>query len=718
MANVTPTTSCHANQLFIILFQTPTTTNLAQLRIVMRSWWEEEELKPGRLSDEEGKGDEATVLFGRRWKGRGSWYSAPAPRGGIAVAADGRRPFHFRHSWVKARRGLPRDRADRVYVGAGLGAKAREGTGALYDRRARSWYLPEGASPAVVRKLRQATGDAQARFALGRRAAVDFQRYIERMDGVDDELAVDAAGPISLGSLGATPADRLGFWRALADHEGPGRRLQARIVMELPEELDPAAMRRVLAAFNRELEARGLPHHGVVHRPPGGAGRNWHVHVVYSDRPAVRDDDGGWSFAARKDRDAGGPRWIRRLRQVWAEAANAELERAGARVRFHPGGYRTLGIIKAPGEHLGPRRSALERQGLPTAAGIRNAMRERAWRRAEVVARTVRRLSLARAVTERFDAEPGLRRLARALGVAARFEAAHDRRLRHRFDGGEMEDVVLRAERRANWARAQLELAGSQRRPVLERVLLSAQQAGARIGREAEIRGGRIDAGRKMSGALAEAAERELAEAVRTREAEARLARLADAISALSEVRAVAGARARGMSETAWRHSARPLAVRRVDTWLTKLPKADGRAWSDVLAADPMKGAVRFDAVEHFLGRAEASGARELQAAARAALADPVAFERLRRAGRRREVEGLSEGLAAWPAGELPDAAAAADPERLARRLALMRREEFERLAARVASGARARPLIPLFEEVARDRGWTLARARRNDIER
>jgi hypothetical protein len=67
--------------------------------------------------------------------------------------------------------------------------------------------------------------------------------------------------------------------------------------------------------------------------------------------------------------------WVISLKDAWCRACNAVLEEEGHPKRYHPGGYKDLGIAAEPTKHLGTRASALEAQGFMTAAGRDNTER-------------------------------------------------------------------------------------------------------------------------------------------------------------------------------------------------------------------------------------------------------------------------------------------------------------------------------------------------------
>lgn len=215
-------------------------------------------------------------------------------------------------------------------------------------------------------------------------AAAAHQAYIERHGRwAADSDSVEKDGEdqaISFGMIGETVEERLEFWRRVEEIERENGRVQCRLVIELPHELTGSERRVVISDFARAFDMRALPWHAVAHRPDAHSDqRNYHCHIVYCDRPAVRTAPSEWKFLHVKDRTAQGRAWIRALRQRYAEMANIALERGGHQKRYDHRSYIEMGIEKAPGVHLGPGASALERTGVPTAAGSTVIERERAF---------------------------------------------------------------------------------------------------------------------------------------------------------------------------------------------------------------------------------------------------------------------------------------------------------------------------------------------------
>ncbi|WP_458098459.1 MobA/MobL family protein [Roseomonas sp. WA12] len=67
--------------------------------------------------------------------------------------------------------------------------------------------------------------------------------------------------------------------------------------------------------------------------------------------------------------------WVISIKDAWCRACNEVLEEEGHQKRYHPGGYKDLGIEAEASKHLGTKAAALEAQGFMTAAGQANTER-------------------------------------------------------------------------------------------------------------------------------------------------------------------------------------------------------------------------------------------------------------------------------------------------------------------------------------------------------
>ncbi|MFN8727118.1 MAG: MobA/MobL family protein [Rhodospirillales bacterium] len=391
-----------------------------------------EDLKAGRL--DEGK-SEASLLSGRGSHGspmvlRRAVFHSPRK---VAMARDApglsfragptaelaRRttvaPFHMAHSFVSRPRSRTTPRG--VTNGTRVAVFPRKAEvailraeGGRYHNRHHVWTLPSNSAflktqtGAAMRSivagyahLRRRDGQGVAKHAKTIRL---FQDYIERATMGQaqraEELESDEKGLISVGNLGATRAERQGFWAAVeAVEKRADARLQCRIIAELPYWIQPADRRAIVERFGAAFEARQLGWWAAVHRPDVAKGsdpRNFHLHLVYHDRGFLGryvefgpDKDGKLRalpgapiFEKFKDREARGQAWIVEIKAQLADIINDVVLTAAIRDGVHPvrlafpGSYAELGITQVGQRHLGAKRTALERVGVGTRVGMQN----------------------------------------------------------------------------------------------------------------------------------------------------------------------------------------------------------------------------------------------------------------------------------------------------------------------------------------------------------
>ncbi len=391
-------------------------------------------LRPGKLLDEyaaeaqmHGSIHRATVgfylrttnrVFGRRnapikQKPKFAARAAKMIAAGVTPAALS--TFHFRSSSVARPRSAPTApgpvrRGERVAVYPSSSAERAIvlHNGGVYCNRSRAITVPsdrpflkteigkylQSKEAAVIRHYRLSSRSVRD----GRTSPVDFQTYIDRADLPEEqrskELESDRLGYISFGTLGETFEARTGFWKQVGIHESrEGARLQSRIEAELPHWISPEDRREIARRFCALLMLRGLPYWCSVHLPgPKSDPRNFHMHVVWHDRPVIGHQidyeilpDGslkprctGPIFAPKKDPDVRKKHWIDELREKYAEIVNDVIEEHALRTNrspshlYFPGTNKALGINEPPQKHLGPRRSAIERNARQSSRGAVN----------------------------------------------------------------------------------------------------------------------------------------------------------------------------------------------------------------------------------------------------------------------------------------------------------------------------------------------------------
>lgn len=203
---------------------------------------------------------------------------------------------------------------------------------------------------------------------------------------------------------------------------GRGGRIQNRIIAELPHELDPHERLRVVRDFTNKLTEKGLPCWAVIHAPDeNNDERNYHVHIVYYDRPAAKMADPKdptrlvWDFEIveqrrfenrhvrrvrpflqDKDREVSDRGWVKSLRKSWEFVLNEGMRDAGLSKRYDARTYKEMGIELEPLKHIPSKTFNKERKGDLTPEGVSLARRQWDILLEKVVANNYRRTALRR----------------------------------------------------------------------------------------------------------------------------------------------------------------------------------------------------------------------------------------------------------------------------------------------------------------------------------
>lgn len=320
---------------------------------------------------------ETAALAGQASGGRGRYARTPdftAPTAGSTrPRSDRGSTFHFSHKVISKRNDISENNRTQTTSSAHQGYIERPSATAQADARAEK-AIRDVPSPGAE------NGDI-----------ADGYTYPDRF--------IDA-GRASFGTLGKTKAERRAFWDDVERHEGRKSRVQSRIIAELPHELNDEERASLACTFCQAFEERGLPYWATIHKPgKRNDDKNHHLHITYFDRPSGRDAGGTWSHAhtevrqkksrhryktrphvSSKHPDTRDRDWPRRLRRNFSDAANFQLALGGYEKRYDPRSYRESGIEKEPTEHLGNKLSSMEKIGLDTVAGRRNAKKEIRWR--------------------------------------------------------------------------------------------------------------------------------------------------------------------------------------------------------------------------------------------------------------------------------------------------------------------------------------------------
>jgi hypothetical protein len=223
---------------------------------------------------------------------------------------------------------------------------------------------------------------------------------IELSNGFTYPGRISDKGRTSFGTIGKTKSERKEFWNVVEQNEARSARVQNRIIAELPVELEQIERVHVALDFCQNFEDRKLPYWVALHAPSKrNDKRNYHLHVVYLDRPAGRDENGTWDFSVLEERtrkksrkytvrpfkndkhtDTRDIHWPKMLRRSYSDSCNFHLSLGDYEKRHDPRSYKDSGVEKEPTEHLGNTLSALETFGLDTEPGKRNARREIRWK--------------------------------------------------------------------------------------------------------------------------------------------------------------------------------------------------------------------------------------------------------------------------------------------------------------------------------------------------
>jgi MobA/MobL family len=182
---------------------------------------------------------------------------------------------------------------------------------------------------------------------------------------------------------------------------GRGGRTQTRIIAELPFELNGRERLEIIRDFTNKLAEKEFPYWAVIHAPEAkNDARNFHVHIVYYDRPCARmphPETGKevWDFEItkkqvyknwtrntirpymqQKARETNSKDWLPSLRAHWEKVSNAALQKAGVVKRYHLSSNASVGIELDPLKHIPSKTFNKERKGELTADGVTLAQRQ------------------------------------------------------------------------------------------------------------------------------------------------------------------------------------------------------------------------------------------------------------------------------------------------------------------------------------------------------
>lgn len=195
--------------------------------------------------------------------------------------------------------------------------------------------LPSYRSPFVDARGRQAVFFRVKYLGLKTKGyrpglAADHARYI----------LPDEAAETYLTNQGHTIDEVAAAWDALEEVETADRanaKLQYRIIANLPHELAASDREKLVAKFcKRHFVRNGLPFVAAIHRPdPDGDERNYHMHIIYSNRPMERQGSHEWSIATEKLTDLDGKRLFLRAQTKLRRSPKRANEGVPVRAPLH-----------------------------------------------------------------------------------------------------------------------------------------------------------------------------------------------------------------------------------------------------------------------------------------------------------------------------------------------------------------------------------------------
>ena len=163
--------------------------------------------------------------------------------------------------------------------------------------------------------------------------------------------------------------DRESLWNEVEKSETRiNSQVAKEIQLSLPAELNAEQRLALTRAFVQEnFVAKGMVADVAIHAPPReGDERNHHAHVMLTTREIGPD-----GFVRTKNRDWNSKEQLQEWRESWAKTQNRHLEQALGKdaPQVSHQSYAERGIAKAPGRHIGPEATAMERKGERTRRG-------------------------------------------------------------------------------------------------------------------------------------------------------------------------------------------------------------------------------------------------------------------------------------------------------------------------------------------------------------
>ena len=188
--------------------------------------------------------------------------------------------------------------------------------------------------------------------------------------------------------------------KALDFEPGRGGRIQNRLIIELPHELEPKQRVELVKEFCeksfKDLKTpkgpKSVPYWAVIHAPDiHNDPRNSHVHIVFSERPTekitvdgktmwdfeykIRERDNAKHYRERKPyvqervRQFQNRAWPKKARDLFAKIATEHLKNAGQKKILDPRSYKDMGLEVEKRSRISAKEYLDEKKGVETVGG-------------------------------------------------------------------------------------------------------------------------------------------------------------------------------------------------------------------------------------------------------------------------------------------------------------------------------------------------------------
>lgn len=221
-------------------------------------------------------------------------------------------------------------------------------------------------------------------------------RYIAREDGLEP-----VEGNI-LTNMGADLDEAMACAEAIEELERLGPKnagVYKHIIVGLPYLLTPEQRAELLAELVEPLARMGLPYYATLHSPnPEGDRRNFHAHLICSQRPMTRVGPYQWNFGAGKFTwlDTSEATFLQR--RIVARSFNRALARAGQEVRWTSKSRASRGLPSPGNNKKGAERTRAERKLAATVRELGSAHNDLV-----ALERHIEQIAALEAMSERFE---------------------------------------------------------------------------------------------------------------------------------------------------------------------------------------------------------------------------------------------------------------------------------------------------------------------------